>query len=40
MPMTLLGSVLVRGRRAPAKKTSWKANPCLEMGNYDIEYVR
>ena len=28
--MTLLGSVIVRGRRGQAKKTSLEANPCLE----------
>ena len=28
--MTLLGSVLVRGRRGPAKLIIWKASPCLE----------
>ena len=28
--MTLLGSVLERGRRGQAKKISCKANPCLK----------
>ena len=28
--MTLLGPVLVRGRRSQTKKISWKNIPCLE----------
>ena len=28
--MTLLGLVIVRGRRDQAKKISWKGNPCRE----------